>query len=147
MADTVVVQTVRETAKELKLHLVGTSDGTGETNVRKVVLANFLAAGIGNAAAAVPVALDIERVRWAVTGHGYVKLSWDHAVDSVAMVLINSGYEDFTGQDGEFRDTPRSSGLQDPKTADSTGDLFLSIVTPVNLGAYDITITLAKRAA
>ena len=147
MADTVTTQIVLETPDQIKVHWTGISDGTGETNVRKIVLANLLAAPIGTAAPVVPVALDLESIRWGITGHGYVKLSWDHAVDSTMMVLMNSGFEDFTGRDGEFKQAPRSSGLKDPKTADSTGDVFLSIVTPVNLGAYDITATFAKRAA
>lgn len=142
MADTVTSNVIYQDAKQYVVHLTSLSDGTGETNVVKVDKSTLTAVG-----GAEPTALDIERVDYTVTGFTSVKFNWDHGTDSPALLLTGSGSKDFTGCEGGMRilrDVERTSGLQDPKTADSTGDLLLTS-SATSGGAYAITLWLSKR--
>lgn len=142
MADTVTSNVIYQDAKQYVVHLTSLSDGTGETNVVKVDKSTLTAVG-----GAEPTALDIERVDYTITGFTSVKITWDHATDSPGLLLTGSGSKDFTGCEGGMRilrDAVRTSGLQDPKTADSTGDLLLTS-SATSGGAYAITLWLSKR--
>ena len=146
MADTVTTNVIYEDAKQYVVHLTSLSDGTGESNVVKVDK-DTIAVAVGGAE---PTALDIERVDYTVTGFTSVKISWDHAVDSPGLLLTGSNTLDFTGlgtrygNAGILRDSLRTSGLKDPKTADSTGDILLTS-SATSGGAYAITLWLSKR--
>lgn len=148
MADAVSTNVIYEDAKQIVVHLTGVSDGTGESAVVKVDKDTI---GVSTAGIE-PVALDIERVEYTVTTFVKVSILWDHASDSLALVLAGSGRFDFTGLPYGYgagsilRDAHRTAGLQDPKTADSTGDILLTSGATAN-GTYAITLWLHKRAA
>jgi hypothetical protein len=135
MADTVATIVIEDYALSAyrTVHLTCISDGTGESNVVKIDKSTISTAPDG----AEPAALDILWVRWNIQGISYVKLSWDHTTDAVAMVLSGNGYEEFRNQRG---DVP----LLDPRTAGDTGDLLLTSVGAVSGGSYDITICVRK---
>ncbi len=144
-ADTVTSNVIFQDAYQYVIHLTGLAqDGAGESNIVKVDKSTLLSsAGIE------PVAMDIERVDFAVTTFTSVKISWDHATDSPGLLLLGSGSFDFTGlprgaKGGILRNAVRTSGLQDPKTADSTGDVFLTSSATAG-GVYAITLWLNKR--
>ncbi len=147
MADAVSTNVIYEDAKQYVVHLTGVSDGTGETTVVKVDKSAIAVSTAGLE----PVALDIERVEYTVTTFAKVSILWDHAADSLALVLAGSGRFDYTGLGYGYgsrilRDVERTSGLKDPKTADSTGDIILT--SPATSGGtYAITLWLLKRAA
>ncbi len=141
MADAVSSIVVLDNAYQHVVFLNSLSDGTGESLVKKVDK-SAIAVAFGGAEA---TALDIERIDWSITGFTSVKLFWDHAADSAGPVLLGSGSLDFTGR-GRLRGGMLStSGLQDPKTADSTGDILLTS-SATSGGNYAITLWLAKRA-
>lgn len=138
MADVVTTRTIIDSKTHLCLHLTNVSDGTGETNVAKIVRANYKATD-GNA----PDSLDIYRIRWAVQGFTSVKLSWDHTTDDTAMILSGNGYDDFDGNIPEYRDP---FTLNDPRSTGGPGDLLLSTSGAVSGATYEITIWIKKAA-
>lgn len=140
MADAVSTNVIFEDAKHYVVFLNSLSDGTGESLVKKVDK-SAIGTAVGGAEA---TALDIDRVDYTITGFTSVKLFWDHAADSAGPVLTGSGSLDFTGRGGLVRDVGRTSGLQDPKTADSTGDILLTS-SATSGGNYAITLWLTKR--
>jgi hypothetical protein len=143
MADAVVATKLLETPNHYVVHLTCISDGTGETAVAKVDKSAIAVAADG----AEPAALALEAVRWCIQGFNSVRLLWDHAADSVGMVLAGSGYEDFRGdpEQQQFIDVLKGPGYKDdPKRADSTGDVLLTSVGAVSGATYDITVWLRK---
>jgi hypothetical protein len=146
MADAVSTNVIYEDTKQYVVHLTGVSDGTGESAVAKVDK-SAIGVAVGGAEA---TALDIERVDYTITGFTSVKITWDHAADSPGLLLTGANSLDFTGLGslyggrGILRDAIRTSGLKDPKTADSTGDILLTS-SATSGGAYAITHWLSKR--
>lgn len=128
MADTVDVDVVHNDKQTYVVHLTNISDGTGETNVVKIDRSALL-----NTNGLAPIGIDILEARWAIQGMTYVKLSWDHSTDDIAMLLTGSGYDNF----GDF------SGLKDPRSSAVTGasgDLLLTTIGAAATGTYDITL-------
>lgn len=141
MADAVSSTVIYEDNKQYVVYLTNVSDGTGENKVVKVDK-SAIGVAVGGAEA---TALDIERVDFAITGFSNVQLFWDHATDSAGPILTGSGTLDFTGGGGWMRNILRTSGLKDPKTADSTGDILLLVPAAITTGVYAITLWLSKR--
>ena len=131
MADTVTVRKFFEGTRRFAVHLTGISDGTGETAVVKVSKAALLANDDGEAVSRIV----IDEITWSVDGHAYVNLLWDHTTDQEIAVLERSGYKSFL----EF------GGLVDPNTAGGTGDIILTVGTPVAGGSYDILLNCRKK--
>ena len=140
MADAVASIVILDNPQQYVVFLNSLSDGTGESLVKKVDKST-IGTAVGGAEA---TALDIDRIDYTITGFTSVKLFWDHAADSAGPVLTGSGSLDFTGRGGLVRDMGRTSGLQDPKTADSTGDVLLTS-SATSGGNYAITLWLTKR--
>lgn len=145
MANTIQTITVIDDAINTVVHLTGIFDGSGdETNVKKVDIAAILKNDFGIQ----PTDLKVEQVRWAVQGMSYVQLIWDRtATPKTAMLLCNSGYDDFRGLNRGTRNMQRLGGLVDPNAAaaDGKGSILLSTIGSVTGGTYDITIWLAKN--
>ncbi len=141
MADAVSSNVLLDNDRHYVVFLNSLSDGTGESLVNKV---DKSAIGVSTAGVEA-VALDILRIDYTITGFTSVKFFWDHAADSAGPVLTGSGSLDFTGR-GVLVDTLRTSGLKDPKTADSTGDILLTS-SATSGGNYAITLWLNKRTA
>lgn len=135
MADAVTSVVVTESPERYVVHLTNISDGTGESAVVKADISTLLAEDAG-----VPASLDIEEVRWCVQGMTYVKLLWGTTTPVVALLLANSGYEDFRGD----YITAAARGLKDPRTATGERDILLTTVGAVSGGTYDITLKLRK---
>lgn len=128
MADTVDVDVVHNDKINYVVHLTCISDGTGESNVTKIDRS-----ALTNTNGVEPKAIDISEVRWNIQGFSYVKLSWDHSTDDVAMLLSGNGYDNF----GEF------SALKDPRSSavsGASGDLLLTSVGAASGATYDITL-------
>ena len=128
MADTVDVDVIHNDKQTYVIHLTNISDGTGEANVTKIDRS-----ALTNTNGVAPIGIDILEVRWAIQGMTYVKLSWDHTTDDVALLLTGSGYDNF----GDF------SGLKDPRSSvvsGASGDLLLTTIGAAATGTYDITL-------
>lgn len=132
----------KQNAKTYIAHFTNLSDGTGETNVAKVVKANLFAT-TGSA----PVALDIQRIEYSIQGFKTVKIAWDHTTDDTAVVLgTGVGVLDFTGGLYLTRDFGHTGGLQDPGSAGGTGDILFTTSAGASGNSYSITLVLTKRA-
>lgn len=132
MADAVTARVVfsNTNSRRYVVHLTCISDGTGENNVVKVDRS-----ALTNGAGAAPDKIKIASIRWNTQGFTYIKLSWDHTTDDVAMILTGNGYDNF-----------ESYGcLVDPNTSTDAvtgaiGDLLLTSVGALSGGVYDITL-------
>lgn len=127
MADTVRVNTTFSGGRRLQVHLIGISDGTGETKVKKVSLDNL---ALFNGAR--PVSLALMSAKFNVDSHASVVLYWQRdPVDIEMLVMKGRGSIDYK----------RYGGLQDPNRGGTgSGDILLSINTPVSGGTYQIDL-------
>ncbi len=128
MADTVDVDVVQNSKDRYVVHLTCISDGTGESNVTKIDRSALL-----NANGVAPVAIDIMEVRWSMQGFSYVKISWDHSTDDVALLLNGNGYDNFE-EEGGLKD-PRSSAV-----SGASGDILLTSIGAASGATYDIKL-------
>lgn len=145
MADAVTTQTIFDSPQRVKVHWTNVSDGTGETNVKKLDISTLkVAAATSAGAAAAPLALDIEEVRWNMQGFTNVKITWDHTTDDTALVLAGSGYDDFRNN-GDPRDAGTISALRDPRSTGGDGSILLTTVGAAAAATYDISVIFRKR--
>lgn len=136
MADAVTSVVVSNSADDYLVHLTNLSDGTGESAVVKADISTLLAKD-----GAVPAALDILEVRWAIQGFTSVTLLWGTTSAVRALVLAGNGYDDFRGD----RLNAAENGLSDPRTATGERDILLTTAGAVSGATYDITLRLRKR--
>jgi hypothetical protein len=71
MADTVTVQTLRDDRNNYVVKMTNISDGTGETNVKKVDITSLVGYQAG-------ARLSLRRVDWSLD-NGYAQLKWEGA--------------------------------------------------------------------
>lgn len=140
MADAVTTNVIIETRTHYVVHLTNISDGTGESAVAKVDKSALSVASDGAEANS----LDIEAVRWNIQGFTSVRLLWDHTTDDLALVLCNSGYDDFRGND-VINGIRQTSGLKDPRSTGGSGDILLTTNGGSSGATYDITLWLRKN--
>lgn len=128
MADTVTSQIIANGPRYHTVHLTGISDGTGETLVPKVVLANC---DLGNGVAA--SRSSVKEIQWSIQGFSSVRLFWDHTTDATIAVLAQgNGYAEY-GALGM---------LSDPLVGNGTGDILLTSSGALAGATYDITLVL-----
>ncbi len=131
MTDAVTNTTLMQGQDKMSISITNRSDGSGETNASKVVLATIF-----NQHGQAATRAGILEVQYSIVGFTSVSLSWDHAVDDVAMQLAaGNGYRDFRG----------ISPLMDPQSVGGTGNLLLTTFGAAANATYDITIILAIR--
>lgn len=141
MADAVATNTIIDNTGYIVVHLTNISDGTGESAVVKVDKSTLTAED-----GAEPASLDIEQVRWAIQGFTSVRILWEHTTDDVALLLCNSGYDDFRGTPPDAGyNVKTTGGLKDPRSTGGTGDIVLTTAGAVNGATYDITLWLRKN--
>jgi len=138
MADAVTTNVIANTPRHYVVQLTNLSDSTGETAAIKVNKSDLLAQD-----GAEPASVDIEQVEWNIQGFTYILIEWDHTANDTALLLNGIGYKDFRGFDGgtEFTQT---SGLKDPRSSGSTGDIVLTTVGHAAGTTYDITLWCRK---
>ncbi len=139
MPDVVTAKIFCNTTSRLGVHLTGVSDGSGEAAVIKVDKSTLTATdGIE------PNSLDVEAIRWNVSGWAGIRLMWDHTADEDIAVLSGSGSDEWVVRGGNEYSSPY--GLQDGRGAGGTGDILLTTLgTPTANYTYDITLWLRKR--
>jgi hypothetical protein len=126
MADAVTARAITVGPRNYIIHLTNISDGTGESLVRKVVLANQKTDD-----GFVPTKFSIKKVQWTIQGFTSVRLLWDHTTSDVAVVM---------GAGVGKLDWKHLGSLVDPKSAGGTGDLMLTTAGLVAGATYDITV-------
>src|SRR5262245_20540249 len=131
MADTVDVKAIFAGKRIKAYHLIGISDGTGESDVIKVDISTLTDPN-GN----VCTYTAVDRIEYAVNGFNYVLLEWDHTTDDEIAVLSGQGTIDHSMLGGNV----------DPRTAGGTGDIVLTSNGAAAGATYDITIYLRCKS-
>ena len=131
MADAVTSNTLMDSDRVAIIQLTNTSDGTGESAVKKVDVSALSANSAGQACTGVRLA----RIVYSTFGMS-VKLLWDASTDTICWDL-NADYttdEDFT----DF------GGIRNTAGSGKTGDIMLTTTGHTNGDSYVIVLTLYK---
>lgn len=132
MADAVSTQTLIDTNTWAVMKFTNTSDGTGESAVRKVDVS-----ALSPAASRVV----IERIIYSVSGM-VARLLWDATTDVTCIDLQGDGDMCFdTGPSREFR------GLTNNAGSGITGDVMLTTVGHTSGDSYSIILVMRKLLA
>ncbi len=131
MADAVTSNTLMDSDRVAIIQLTNTSDGTGESAVKKVDVSALSANSAGQACTGVRLA----RIVYSTFGMS-VKLLWDASTDTICWDL-NADYttdEDFTN----------FGGIRNTAGSGKTGDIMLTTTGHTNGDSYVIVLTLYK---
>lgn len=131
MADTVTTRTVFKSPNRLVVHLTNESDGTGESQVKKVDKSTLVGPNGSE-----PTHLAIEKIEYDVSSMK-VKLEWDHTNDETIAILQGDGFLDWY-KDG------KSARLIDVETG-GTGDILLTTANEATGDGYDITLHIRLK--
>lgn len=124
MVDTVTKNVLCDTTMRYEVQLTSIGDGTGETNVRKIVLADL----VGN-----PESLCLESVESNIEGFDYVKLAWDRSPDQTMLVIPRGGPVNICYKPSYLKDPLHGQAL-------TTGDILLTTgpISEETILLYDI---------
>lgn len=124
MADTVTTKVLYEDTRYYIASFTNSSDGTGESAVKKV-----------DVSALTPACktVSIEEVWYATSGMS-VKVIFDATTDDVMLVLGGTGHLDF----GDF------GGVFDPKSTGYVGDILFTTVGHTSGDTYTIILKCRK---
>ena len=132
MADTVTSQTIEDTPHKLVMKFTNTSDGSGESAVKKVDVSAFTA----GEKAATCTGVTIDRIYYTLDGMK-VQLLWDASTDVEAYKLL-----DTTGD----IDFSTFGGLQNNSGSGKTGDIMITTVGHSNTDTYNIILDMTKQS-
>ena len=124
--------------RRVVVRFIGTSDGTGETDIVKVDLSD-LKTHSGN----VPSRTVVEWIEWNVYGMA-VKLEWDRSPNELIIDLNDIGFNNATSDVGS-RSWEKYGGFVDPGSDDRTGDILLTSLYGYSGDSYDITMCLRLK--
>ena len=128
MADVVSSHIITDGPRTYSIHLTNISDGTGESSVAKVTIAN-LKTDDGQ----VPTKTSVKEIQWSIQGFSSVRLYWDHtSPDTIAVLGTGNGYIEW-GALGM---------LSDPKSAGGTSNIILTTAGNTTGATYDITLVV-----
>jgi len=128
MADTVDSVVLHNGTRKYVVRLYNSSDGTGESAVKKVDLSTLTGPDGVNA----PTKVAIEEVSYDIQGFASVTLLFDHTTDDEALILSGNGYMDLRPY----------GGLIDPSSAGGTGDVLLTTNSATATSSYSIVLSL-----
>lgn len=136
MADTVTVTKLADTRKYCVYEFTNRSDGTGESAVKKIDLADLVGNNGELAGAERPTSLSIFSGEFE-TSFSSVTLLWDRQpTDEVAFVFEGEGSFDYSD----------TGGKHDPKRGqDGTGNILLTTVGTTSGMAYRIKVKFKKK--
>ena len=134
MADSVISTKLKDHASAWAYAFTNESDGTGETNVRKVN-ANTLIASTGDGSSQ---RLTVNKIAWTIAGaNSKVKLMWSGTGSNTFAILTGTGTFDLaTNLTTPFVNT----------TANTIGDIYLSTLGFVAGATYTIVMEGKKTA-
>jgi len=131
MADTVATQTLLDGDRLVIQKFTNISDGTGETAVNKVIVANLAANQFGLACTGV----KINKI-WATTHGLEVRILWDATTDLFAWMLPqNTNY---------FMDFESFGGLQNNAGTGKTGNVAFTTADASSGDMYTIVLECIK---
>lgn len=131
MADTVTTRTVFQSPNRLIIQLTNDSDGTGESQVKKVDKSTFTGPNGSE-----PTHLAIEKIMYDVSSMK-VKLEWDHTTDETIAILQGDGCLD-------WYKNGKGSRLIDVETG-GAGDILLTTENQTSGDGYDITLFIRLK--
>ena len=127
MVDTVTTIPLLQGGRRYAVHLECVSDGTGETNVRKVDLS-----GLRTTTGQIPVSVALTDISFNVEGFTDVILYWQRDGANIPMVTLKGRGSISYASYG---------GLLDPnRSGTGTGDILLSSVGAVSGATYQIDL-------
>jgi hypothetical protein len=134
MADSVISTKLKDHASAWAYAFTNESDGTGETNIRKVN-ANTLIASTGDGSTQ---RLTVNKIAWTIAGaNSKVKLMWGGTGSNTFAYLTGTGTFDLaTNLTTPFVNT----------TANTTGDIYLSTLGFTTGATYTLVIEGKKTA-
>lgn len=124
MADAVSSQTIVDGERNVVMKFTNTSDGTGESAVKKVDVSALTGA---------PATVRINKIRYSVAGM-VARLLWDADTDVTIVDLQGDGCLDAS----EFGGLPNNAGTG------KTGDIMLTTVGHTSGDSYSIILEMAK---
>lgn len=133
MADATNVDFVFKGQRHVTVRLSGLSDGTGESQVKKVDLQDLtFSDGLP------PDALIIEDVEYGITGYTSVELLFDRDPTPVSAIRLSAGEGKLSYQ--------KHGGLQDPQRDQAgTGNLLLTSNGATNGDMYEILLHMRMK--
>jgi len=134
MADSVISTKLKDHATAWAYSFTNESDGTGETNVRKIN-ANTLIASTGDGTSQ---RLTVNKISWSIAGaNSKVKLMWAGTGANTFAILNGTGNFDLTNS----MTTPFVNSV-----ANTNGDIYLSTLGFTTGATYTIVIEGKKTA-
>ncbi len=137
MVDTVTVTKIADTRKYAVYQFTNESDGTGETNVRKIDLTDLVGSNGATVGANRPTSLSLMDASWTVSGFNYVTLKWDRQpadqLIEVMTAIDGINYESVGGK----RDPSRALG--------GTGNILLTTDGGADGSSYRIVVMFKKK--
>lgn len=150
MADAVTSRVLLDDDHNYGIFLGSVSDGSGETTVTKVTLANVHTVQSPTTRLPIqPVALDLVEIYWNVVTFTSVDLFWKATTNDRIIRLLPAGYGHLllTGRGVLVGDTITSLGGQTNIAATGyTGDILLTS-SATSGGVYNIVLWFKKRLA
>ncbi len=130
MADTVATQVIYDGAKQAIMKFTNASDGTGETNVKKVDVAT-LSSYLGKAC----VAVQIERI-YGLTHGMEVRLLWEATANVTILTVPQNTMQTMTFED--------FGGLDNNAGTGKTGNILFTTLDASLGDAYTIILVMRK---
>lgn len=133
MADTVSVTVIEDGPRNYIVHLIGLSDGTGETDVVKVDISTI--GGPNPANATPPASFAIKDIQYDVQGYSSITLAFSATADQPFARLALASMTEFEPLLNSDRDA-----------AGYTGDILLTSEGAILGGTYDIVLRMVKQS-
>lgn len=130
MADAVATQVIYDGAKQAIMKFTNASDGTGETNVKKVDVAT-LSSYLGKACSAV----QIDRI-YALTHGMEVRLLWEASTNVTILTFPQNAAQTMSFDD--------FGGLDNNAGAGKTGNILFSTLDASAGDAYTVILVMRK---
>lgn len=133
MVDTVSVTVIEDGPRNYIVHLIGLSDGTGETDVVKVDISTI--GGPNPANATPPASFAIKDIQYDVQGYSSITLAFSATADQPFARLALASMTEFEPLLNSDRDA-----------AGYTGDILLTSEGAILGGTYDIVLRMVKQS-
>lgn len=135
MADDARVRVLEQGPRNITVHMVSVSDGTGESAVVKVDRSTLT----GPDGVTEPSLLIPERIQWTITGHGRVRLGWNNGVGEDFFWQAGPGWGDL-----DFRGVGGLHAAEGPGL--DPGDIILTTGSEAINGYYGIVLWMRKKS-
>lgn len=137
MTDVVTVTKITDTRKYAVYEFTNESDGTGESGVKKVDLADLVGLNGSTTGGSRPKSLTLVDASWTVSGFNYVTVKWDRQpIDQLIEVMAGTDGVNYESVGGK-RDPYRKLG--------GTGNILLTTDGGADGSSYKIVMMFKKK--